>query len=80
MQNHVLVGYNRNMQKYDFIKEEIQDLIKKLKKSDYKASKYLEGHLVYDANLGGFTYTGSDEFFKEISKKVTIREDYIKKG
>ncbi len=68
------------MQKYDFLKEEVRGLINKLKKSNYKAGKYLEDHLVYDANSGGFTYTGSDEFFKEITKKVTIREDHIKKG
>ncbi len=68
------------MQKSDFIKNEVSALVKRIKRYDYKAGKYLEDHLVYDVNSGGFTYTGSEEFFKEISKKINIREDHIKKG
>jgi hypothetical protein len=35
------------MKKYDFVKEEILDLIKKLKKQDYIAARYLENNIQF---------------------------------
>ncbi len=67
------------MQESDFVKSEVLALIKKIKRYDFKSGKYLEDHLVFDTSLGGYIYTGNTEFFKEISKRVTIRENHIKK-
>lgn len=67
------------MEQYDFVKEELKSLIRTIKRQDYKSGKYLEDHLVFDTSLGGYIYTGNAEFFKEIYKRVVIRENHIKR-
>ena len=61
------------MEQYDFIKEELESLIRTIKKQDYRLGKYLADHLVLDGKTGNITYTGDDAFLKSVSTKLVIQ-------
>ena len=60
------------MTEFIYIKEEILDLIKKVKRQNYATAKYLEENIKIDGN-GNVMFLGSKEKMKEILSKIKVK-------